>query len=142
MANWYGAARSNYFRVSDLLGLDAVLQNTSITICPNADGSLHCLLVEGSSEDGGWPSFVQIAAYEDEVEFDFAVHVMPFDADGEVVVTMQSGHEKLRYVDGHAHAYVRRGEVVTECQLSLNDIYYLAAEKLGVTRNEITECCY
>ena len=141
MANWYGAARSNYFQVSDMPGLTASLENTDVSIHSNSDGSLHCLLVE-SSGDGDWPSFVETAADEDEVEFDFEVHVMPFVADGEVVVTMVAGHEKLRYITGAACAYVRRGEVVTECHLLLNDIYDLAVEELGVTRNEITECSY
>lgn len=141
MAQWLGTARSNYFTVVDMEGLIKSLASTAVEISPYASNTKFCLVVGGDSDDGGWPSTMQDEDDED-IDFDMAIHVMPFVAEHEVVVTMEAGAERSCYITGYAHAYIRRGEEVTETSLALCDIYSQAALALGVNQIEITECAY
>ena len=139
MANWYGASRSNYVRISDIEGLKASLSRTDIQIHQSTNNpGFYCLLY-GDNSNGDWPSFIYDEAF-DEIEFDFETFVMPFVKEGECLVIMTSGAEKLRYITGHASAYVRHSGEVISTHLSLNDIYRQAQEELGC--EDITEACY
>jgi hypothetical protein len=126
MANWEGAARSNYVSIRDEEGLRKALKPFDITIWEKNG----LFAFGGDSDSGGWPSF----AYDeedsdDEVEFDPATQICPFMAEDSVLVMMQSGHEKLRYVDGRAEAYNSAGEYVS---ISITQIYEIAKEKFGI----------
>lgn len=90
------------------------------------------------SRDGGWPT----SGYDNdanEVDFDFIKQVCPFMESDQVLVAMEAGHEKLRYVTGYAWAYHSDGR---QFGLSLDDIYTKAAAEFGVPRNTITEASY
>lgn len=151
MANWYGAARSNYVKVADMPGLQAALEPWPVSIRPEAGNpDLVCFLSE-EQDSGGWPSFatveVQDPAFpedsdclvEDEIEFDPEVQILPFLEPGQVLIMMEAGHEKLRYITGSAVAYCQGKPLVA---LNLNDIYVMAHEAFGVPRNQITEVSY
>ncbi len=135
MADWYGAARSNYVRVTDLEALKKSLGDFDITIVEQADGRVALL---SSDEYGGWPSSCY-GEDGDEIEFSFEEHVVPFLRDGEILITMDSGAENLRYVTGSAQAYNRDGLV---CTVDIEDIYELAAGKLGINKSAIPPCRY
>lgn len=64
----------------------------------------------------------------EEQAYDLPVLISPFLVEGEIVVMMEAGAEKLRYITGEALAFDHTGEVV---QVSLRDIYKLAKEKFG-----------
>lgn len=133
MANYYGIARTNYFKVKDetkfrewAQGLhcevldDGEAPHTFGLICPDETG------IPSSRENE------QTGEWED-VDFtgELARHLKP----GHVAVIMESGHEARRYVTGYATAVNHKGKVV---RLSLTDIYALA-KPLG---KHITPCEY
>jgi hypothetical protein len=157
MSSWYGAARSNYVTIIDSVGLQEALKpfGNGLDISPSdEDPDKHCFL--SNTEDGGWPSwglvyrpagpddtdFDEGDEVEDEVEFDVATQIMPYVAEGEVLVCMQAGHHKMRYVTGHAVAYVRRGAEVRATSIDIDQIYHQAAEMFSLRLDSITRCAY
>jgi hypothetical protein len=145
MANWYGTSRTNYFHC-DRPALVEALKPFDLAIHDGTDGMV--MLSPGEMSDtGDWPSF---GSYEregeedwpEEVEFSFERHVMPHVFEGEVVIAMSAGAEKLCYVTGNAEAYVRQGAETRTAYLSLHEIYNIAAEKFQVDRTQITACEY
>lgn len=150
MANWQGAARSNYVTIIDMGGLTKTLALFSgITVSAGEGGNegKHCLLAT-DTEYGDWPSSAYSPQADDpdgdEVEIDFnaAEHIMPFVAEGEVLVIMEAGAENLRYITGCASAFVRRVAGVEEVSIDLRDIYSIAADKLGVKQSDISHANY
>lgn len=131
MADWYGAARSNYFKVKDLDAFKAALaakgmtDTLKIATDDNQPGKIALL---SEDDKGGWPSSYYDEDEDDFPEFDVAELVAPHLVDGEVAVFMESGAEKLRYVSGHAIAINSQGE---RREIDLNDIYDLATKQLG-----------
>ena len=137
MANYYGAARTNYVRVSDMDGLKGFLEDWPIEIYEK-DGKAAFFSADGDS--GGWPMYRLGKNDEDEdIEFDFE-ELMMFVEPMEVLVFMETGAEKLRYLVGFSYAYMRdkAGNVLT-CSVDIQDIFNKAAEKFGVRKSEIDD---
>lgn len=128
MANWYGSARTNYVRVKDMDGLVAALEPFPIEIADDGEGRVCFLSTECDS--GGWPSFSFDEETDEEIEFDFQEHVVPFLDDNEVLIAMEVGAEKLRYLSGQAVAYHPDGEQVLV--VNIRDIYELVFNQWGV----------
>lgn len=128
MANFYGTARSNYFKVKD----DVAFKDW-VTTVPNLGFWKHnkdetFAVYSDDSDSGCWPSSF-LDEDENDVEFDMVEALSKHLADGEVCVLMQAGAEKLRYISGYSQAFNNTGECV---QVSLDDIYALAQTKFGV----------
>lgn len=135
MANWYRQSRTNYVRVKDLEGLKESVAPFGLEVSTKDDDeSRVCLLPDDSRDDCGWRSLS-----DDDVEFDPTVHVMPFLEDGEILVIQEIGHEKLRRLTGWATAWSKDGFLA---QVSINDIYGLAAAAACVDEDTITEATY
>lgn len=132
MANYYGTARTNFFRLKDEAAVAKLEEWCALT-----GNELHthptetlCFMVSGQQDSGGFNFF---AVDEDDCDLElWWTDICHLLADGEVIVAMEAGAEKLRYVSGAATAIRKDGEFV---QLSLGDIYKLAYEKLGVMPN-------
>lgn len=122
MANYYASARSNYFRVNDPEGLQESLPDGVELHTSSIEPDLVCMLVT-CPDQGGWPTWV-IDEDDNDVEFDYANALAPFLLDDEVVIMMEAGAEKLRYISGYARAFNNKGEEVV---ISLNDIYAKAS---------------
>lgn len=139
MANWYGAARSNYVMVKDLLAFREAMAPWPIRVSV-ADGltNIACLLSE-EPDSGGWPSSRYDAETDTDVDFDFAALVCPHLVEGQVLVVMEAGAEKLRYLTGWAAAYDHTGRHVG---VDLTNIYEAAATAFGVPRAQISACAY
>ena len=135
MANWYGAARSNYVKVKDEQAFRDAMASLAVEVVTHGEGADTTFAVLARTDDGGWPSSRGIDD-EDDDELDIAFALASHLADGEVLVLMQCGHEKMRYLDGYAEAIRNDGERVC---VSLNDIYQLAAKTFGV---EVTRATY
>ena len=136
MANWYGAARSNYFRVKDeeafkkdmgeLAGLDVAHRDAA----PNNGATEHeatnlrrFAIFDAYGE--GWPTPTRDLFDEEgdrvgEEEIDLFDLVASHLADGEVAVFQEAGAEKQRYVTGFALAINPSGETIT---VDIDDIY-------------------
>jgi hypothetical protein len=137
MANWYGAARSNYVKIKDLNGLKKALEPFNININEDKGDGFVCFLCDDSS-DGAWPSYSEDDE-GNELDFNFAEYVVPYMAPDQVLITMESGAEKLRYITGYAEAYHSDGRRVG---LSLYDIYALAEKEFGVSHSYISPAEY
>ena len=117
MAIWYGTARSNYVKIKDEEGLLASIEPWSLNYWRNSDG----MYAFGGDDDSGcFPSYNM-----DDEEFDPKVNICPFMEDGQVLIFMEVGAEKMRYVTGWASAWHSNGESV---YINLLDIYDKAAE--------------
>lgn len=138
MANWNGAARTNYFVCTDKNVLARSLEPFDIIISEGASDNAGKVCLLSTDESGGWPGTGYIDGEKGDIDFDMDVHVMPYVCEGEVVVAMEAGAEKLRYVSGLAEARIRKGDEVKVCAIHLNDIYDLAARHFGVDKKNIT----
>ncbi len=137
MANYYGSARSNYFKVKD----EAVFQE-ALSLIPDIEihgdnESGFCILVSGG-DYGGWPNMGWNEETEEDYDIDVPLLVSEHLIDGAVAIFMESGAEKLRYVTGYAEAINSKGE---RTSISLTDIYEAAAE-LTDTPEDITPAEY
>jgi len=141
MANYYAAARSNYFAVRDeqafrewakLLGLEILEPVHRDKV---ADGIRRYGITPGNGDDSGaWPTSLYNDDTDDFDDIDVSEQLSAHLADDEVAVLMEVGNEKLRYVCGSAVAVNHKGETAI---VSIDDIYQ-AALKLGsnITRAE------
>lgn len=139
MADWYGSARTNYVRFADLDGLKKAIEPFDLSVEAHPNGTHHC--IDSTDQFGGWPS----CAFDDddnELEFSFEECVAPYLVPGEVLVALECGAEKLRYLSGHAQAFVTDGKDVRYCQIGMNDIYEKAAAEFGIDKNKIAEASY
>lgn len=142
MADWYGSARTNYFRVKDLEAFKAELGKPQYEVdIVELDPTSALTQVPGyialfsTGEKGGWESSYYDDDVEDEwVEFDIPSIVAPFLIDGEVAVFIEAGAEKLRYITGFAEAINNKSE---RRLVTLSSIYELAKE-LGPNVTEAT----
>jgi hypothetical protein len=125
MADWYGSARSNYFKVEDEAGFEEFLKTLPDVTFQRAEGGLFALFSD--NEYGGWPAYIWIQ--DDAQDFDLISAVAPWLAEDSVAVFMEVGAEKLRYLTGWAVAVNKKGQQV---MVSIDDIYDKAKEAFGV----------
>jgi len=122
MANYYGSARSNYFKVKDEAAFKEAMDELPDIEVHGSPEKGFCVLV-ANGDSGGWPSYVFDEDYND-IEIDVPSIVSEHLLDDEVAIFMESGAEKLRYIVGYAEAINNKGERES---ISLNGIYELAA---------------
>ena len=132
MANFYGFARSNYFRVKNLEKFKKAVEHCDVdVVCDNEDKKLVALLSNG---EGGWNT-----SYYDEagdcVEISIETIVKEHLKKGEVAIFMQIGYEKLRYLAGGALAINSEGKAQ---YVDINEIY----EKAKILGKNITRAEY
>ena len=131
MSDWYGKARSNYFRVKDELKFTKWLGSMEespgeLNVDKDKEGRL-CIIC--STFFGGWPQFDS-----DGEPIDFAALLAPHLEENSIAVLQEIGAEKMRYLTGTAVALNAKG--VTR-EVSICDIYKLAADLGGeVTKAE------
>lgn len=134
MGNWCGSARSNYVKVKDIAGLKESLQHVDIAI-KESDG-MYWLCCE--TDSGRWPT-----AYSDdddrELDFDPAQLICPYLDDGQVLVLLEVGADRMRCLTGRAEAYSADGRSVV---VDLDRIYREAAEAFSVPQAMISKASY
>lgn len=139
MANFIGAQRSNYvmFKPEKLEEVEKYLGQFEIELSPHSNQpELYCLLASDYSE--GVFSTSSLDENDEDIELEMA-WVAEQMMEGQVLVIMLAGHEKLRYIVGGAEAWNWKGEAVYVC---LSDIYQKAAEAFQVDAASITDCSY
>ena len=134
MSNYEGAARSNYFQVKDSDAFEDAMAPFDIEVSYGVNDTV-CLL---SQSEGGWPNS-GLDDDDNQIDFTFEAIVCPHMRPGQVLVCIESGHEKLRFVGGQAVAFNSEGASVA---ITLYDIYDKAAAAFGVARNLITTAEY
>jgi hypothetical protein len=136
MANWYGSARSNYFRVKDKDTFLKWADGRGIGVFKNEDSrDLFAIFGDESRGDGSWPSY----DVEGDTEIDLVAELAQHLPKGQIAVLMEIGAEKLRYLTGVAIAVNHKGRVV---ELTLSDIYRKASRTFHVAECEITLAAY
>ena len=123
MANWYGTARSNRFKVVDVDAFTEELSDASIDI--NIDGDTVTLF--GDDDDtGGWPTTAYDEESGDDYEIDLPSIIQRHIQEDSCAILMEVGAEKLRYVTGWSCA-ISKKEVV---YVNLDEIYRHAEEMM------------
>jgi len=139
MADFIGAQRSNYvmFKPEKLKEVQEYLEQFGVDVSPHSEQpELHCLLASIYSEG----MFTTQTFDEDDKEIELEMKwVAEQMMEGQVLVIMMAGYEKLRYILGGAEAWNWKGESVYLC---LSDIYKKAAEEFQVDVDSITDCSY
>lgn len=131
MANWYGTARSNYFKVKDAEAFKVwAAQFDAIELWDDERG-----FGLGDTDEGYWPSSVYNDETGEDRDIDFVHELSEHLTEDSVAVLMSAGAEKLRYITGYAVAVNHKGELV---EVSLDDIYELATAKFGITPTSAT----
>ena len=123
MANYYASARSNYFKVKDIEAFKAEV-NFSNLILDIQNDSICILFEEGIVND------YYNDATDDIIDIDWSDIFKRHLVENSVAIFMESGAEKLCFINGYAIAYSWTGEFV---DLSLAEIYNRAKEKFGKT---------
>lgn len=133
MANYYAAARSNYFKVKDPEEFKARMSDVPGLVVWEGQNESRAgmFAVAGDDPDtGSWPYFQWDEEAEEYLEIDLFDLVAEHLEEGQVAIFFESGHEKLRYVSGFAVAVNWCGDRVS---VSLDDIYTLAEKSFGVS---------
>lgn len=101
MANYNGTGRTNYVKIRDMDALRATIDRWNIGVeIVEKDG--HVAFLGDTGDDFSLPSYCET---DEGVEHDDALTLLAGHMeDGQILVAQQSGHEKLRYVDGYARA--------------------------------------
>ncbi len=131
MSDWYGAARSNYFKVKDKKEFKVFCDNWNVELIDNQNEEVGFL----SNDSFGHLPECRYDAHGNEIESGFIEALSKHLMDGQVAICMEAGAEKLRYITGYAIAINNKGQYR---EINLDDIYK-KAEKLG---NNLTECTY
>ena len=136
MANFTGAQRSNYvmFKPEKLEQVREYLEQFNVELSPDSNQpEFYCLLPSNDCED-----IFSTSRIDEDVQLDLG-RVAQQMLEGQVLVVMLAGYEKLRYIVGCAEAWNWKGESV---YLDLSDIYKKAAEAFQVNQDSITDCSY
>jgi len=139
MANYYGAWRTNSFRVKSeakflewFQGIDG-----SAEVRDEGDG-YRSIFQSSSSDDGSIPTHKLVQAHglfdSEHVNMDIYSDISEHLRKGEVAVFMEVGHEKLRYLCGYAVAVRSDGKIIT---VSIDDIYDKIKTEWGMVADEI-----
>ena len=140
MANWYGSARSNYFRVIDPDKFKKLMKELDVQVWKKKDnkGQIMFGLAPNDSSDGAWPTSLWDEENNEDIEISIPQIVAGHLTPGSIAVFMECGAEKLHYLTGWAVAINHKGK---EVAISIHDIYRKAQEKFGFN-NEVTEAEY
>lgn len=76
---------------------------------------------------------------DEEIEFSFEKHVVPYLAEGQVLIATAAGAEKLRYITGWATAYAWDGRTKS---ISISDITKVAARAFRMDPSQIAGPVY
>lgn len=127
MANWYGASRTNYFRVKDPEAFKTEMERLGVNVWPHHKKPILFALGAGDADDGNWP---RCDSDETDEDIGFIELVAQHLADKEVAVFVTAGAEKLHYVTGHAIAVNNTGKHVV---VNIDSIYDMAKIAFGVS---------
>ena len=135
MADFYATSRSNYVLVKDVKAAIESLKNYDIPIHRHPTNS-NAIMLAGCDGDG---TFNFSYTDGDDVHLNLTEWCKENLVEGQVLVLVSAGAEKLRYVFAWAEAYTWKGEVVT---VDLLDVLFSKIyEKLG-TSVEVADPSY
>ena len=123
MANFYGTARTNYFKVKDVDAFKEWVSNfPSLTLIENNG-------LFGFYDSDGFPSSYWDEELDDYADIDLMAEVAEHLTEDSVAIFMEVGAEKVRYLSGWAAAVNHEGVVE---YINLDSIYELAEKRFGI----------
>jgi hypothetical protein len=129
MANYYGKARSNYFAVKDEQSFREDIAKCNVHLLERTTEDGQILFGMMDNDDDGYPMDTWMAWSADddtdEPEMTWGEFFQKHLADGWVVILMEIGSEKHRFLTGTASAFNNKGE---ERFIDLSDIVNLGKE--------------
>lgn len=132
MADYIGLCRSNYVRPKNRDEFVAFLKTfVGIRIVEKDDRVGFC------NDDSGLP--FRNCDDDERNMIDCSEEIGAMLEDDEVMVVMEIGNEKLRYLNGYAWAMHSSGRSIN---VSIDEIYELASLDFQVDIKSITECSY
>ena len=136
MANWYGSARSNYFRVKDANAFHEWTERRQLEVFKSDKEADVVAIHPSENSDGAWPSY----DLEEDAEFELATGTCrtPRSRSGGRVARSRSREATLSDRTGDCRE-CRRAHVV---ELTLSDIYREAARAFRVPESEIKRAEY
>lgn len=137
MADWYGAARSNYFKVKDRELFDQWIGQYEVTVIQNGEYVGWLSTTDKGGIPTRWPD--DINAGDDEQEISITAEIGNHLADGQVCIILEIGNEKMRYLTGAAIAICADGH---REEINLDSIYEMAADHYGIDPSSITRAEY
>lgn len=137
MADFFATSRSNYVLVKDVTAAIEALKDFDIPIHRHPKNA-NAIMLAGCDADGTFSS----TAYEGLVEtyLDLAEWASTHLVEGQVLVLVSAGAEKLRYVSAWAEAYTWDGEVVTVDLLT--SLFSRLQSDLGIPPSEVADPSY
>jgi hypothetical protein len=137
MANYYGMARTNYFKVKDRHLFEEWLAKVPDTTLIERGNMVGISMYE--SDNGCFPSFFFDDDHDEPTEFDIIAELSKHLAEGEVAILIEVGHEKARYACGWAAAVNDKGKKIT---INIGDIVNKAEKKFQKAPGTITDPTY
>jgi hypothetical protein len=125
MANYEGRGRSNYFRVADAEAFRKFCERFDLEHITDDEAGGRVGFLCNAENGEPYELDDDGADGEERPPADWVEELTGLLVEGETVVYMHVGHEKLRYVSGVALAFNAAGE---SRQVSLSDIYELAKQ--------------
>ena len=111
MANFYGTSRSNFVRVKDIDAAIKDLEPFGNQVHRHPSES-DALMVSGNDDDGSINTYGYDKDGED-VQLEWSEWCAEHLKEGQIMVFMPAGAEKLRYVSAWAEAYNHEGKCVS-----------------------------
>ena len=137
MADFYATSRSNFVLVKDVKAAIESLKDFDIPIHRHPTNS-NAIMLAGCDGDGTFN--FSYTDDEEEVYLDLTEWAATHLQEGQVLVLVSAGAEKLRYVSAWAEAYTWKGEVVT---VDLLDVLFSKIyEKLDIAQIEVADPSY
>jgi hypothetical protein len=137
MADFFATSRSNYVLVKDVTAAIAALKDFDIPIHRHPKNA-NAIMLTGCDGDGTF----SIVSYEELVEtyLDLTEWASTHLVEGQVLVLVSAGAEKLRYISAWAEAYTWKGEVITVDLLDA--LFSKIYEKLDIDKIEVADPSY
>ena len=124
MANYYATCRSNYVRVKNPKRFKDILSEYDLDIIEDDDGRIGFL----SRTEDGFPRMLEPDEHDEHGYINDDTRIPECLHDDEVLVIMEIGNEKMRYLIGYALAINSDGR---QCSVSLDEIYSRAEANFG-----------
>lgn len=132
MADWTGAARSNWFAVKNVdefrFEIEQLTGEVTVEVS-RKPGKENYVTLLADSWNGSWPA----TTGDGDIVIDWAGRISPHLVPGHICVIQEVGYEKLRYMTGWSLAINANGTTV---YTDLNDIIDNAAADLKIAGTE------
>lgn len=129
MANFYGTARTNYFKVKDVEAFTEFVESINCVLIDYViDGEKMYGFYSDDPDSGCFPSCRYNEETDQTEDINLVDEVAKHLVECEICIMMEAGAEKMRYIFGWATAFNHTGEYVN---LSLSDIYKMAKDKFS-----------